>query len=332
MTDCEQNIIGDNMSLVIIRAFIIYVFVIVAVRIMGKRQVGELKPHELVITFLISSTATIPLQDNNMPLLNCIVPVLLFVSLEIIVAVLSVKSVKFRNLIQGRPIVIIDKGKIDEKKLRQLRFTVDDLCDALRQQGYWDIAEVQNAVIETNGSISAENWEKYKPLTADNVKISVDDKGLHTAIVIDGKPVEEYFKDKSIKLSEIELLLSANGKEAKKLLLMTVDDNGNVYTGVCVFEQVTINNVYTKTSEIINTALELNERKKFEESKEECKKLRTVWQGKYPYLSAMIDHAQLDSANLAIKATKDIRKDDEDELSEKLIVKENQSITLGNIF
>ncbi len=113
-----------------------------------------------------------------------------------------------------------------------------------------------------------------------------------------------------------------------------------ICTGVCVFEQVTINNVYTKTSEIINTALELNERKKFEESKEECKKLRKVWQGKYPYLSAMIDHAQLDSANLAIKATKDIRKDDEDELSEKLIdakneikiLKENQSITLGNIF
>ena len=113
-----------------------------------------------------------------------------------------------------------------------------------------------------------------------------------------------------------------------------------ICTGVCVFEQVTINNVYTKTSEIINTALELNEKKKFEESKEEGIKLRTIWQGKYPYLSAMIDHAQLDSANLAIKATKDIRKDDEDELSEKLIdakneiqiLKENQSITLGNIF
>ncbi len=197
---------------------------------MGKRQVGELKPHELVITFLISSTATIPLQDNNMPLLNCIMPILLFVSLEIIVAVLSVKSIKFRNLIQGRPTVIIDKGKIDEKKLRQLRFTIDDLCDALRQQGFWDISEVQNAVIETNGSISAENWEKYKPLTADNVKISVNDKGLHTAVVIDGKPVEEYFKDKKIKLSEIELLLNINSKDADKLLLMTVDDNGEIYT------------------------------------------------------------------------------------------------------
>lgn len=220
----------NNMSLVIIRAFIIYIFVIIAVRIMGKRQVGELKPHELVITFLISSTATIPLQDNNMPLLNCIMPILLFVSLEIIVAVLSVKSIKFRNLIQGRPTVIIDKGKIDEKKLRQLRFTVDDLCDALRQQGFWDISEVQNAVIETNGSISAENWEKYKPLTPDNVKISVNDKGLHTAVVIDGKPVEEYFKDKKIKLSEIELLLNINSKNADKLLLMTVDDNGEIYT------------------------------------------------------------------------------------------------------
>lgn len=229
MTNCEKNIIGDNMSLVIIRAFIIYVFVIVAVRIMGKRQVGELKPHELVITFLISSTATIPLQDNNMPLLNCIVPVLLFVSLEIIVAVLSVKSVKFK-FNSRKTDCYYRQRKNRRKKLRQLRFTVDDLCDALRQQGYWDIAEVQNAVIETNGSISAENWEKYKPLTADNVKISVDDKGLHTAIVIDGKPVEEYFKDKSIKLSEIELLLNANGKEAKKLLLMTVDDNGNIYT------------------------------------------------------------------------------------------------------
>ena len=218
------------MSLVIIRAFIIYIFVIIAVRIMGKRQVGELKPHELVITFLISSTATIPLQDNNMPLLNCIMPILLFVSLEIIVAVFSVKSIKFRNLIQGRPTVIIDKGKIDEKKLRQLRFTIDDLCDALRQQGFWDISEVQNAVIETNGSISAENWEKYKPLTADNVKISVNDKGLHTAVVIDGKPVEEYFKDKKIKLSEIELLLNINSKDADKLLLMTVDDNGEIYT------------------------------------------------------------------------------------------------------
>lgn len=110
-----QNIIGEIYEFSNYTCIYNLCFVIIAIRIMGKRQVGELKPHELVITFLISSTATIPLQDNNMPLLNCIIPVLLFVSLEIIVAILSIKSVKFRNLIQGKPIVIIDKGKIDEK-------------------------------------------------------------------------------------------------------------------------------------------------------------------------------------------------------------------------
>lgn len=224
-----QNIIGDLMSLVVIRAFIIYIFVIAAIRMMGKRQVGELKPHELVITFLISSTATIPLQDNNMPLANCILPILLFVSLEIIVAAVSLKSFKIRNIIQGRPIVIIRNGRLDEKKLKQLRFSVDDIIDALRQQGFWDISEVQNAVIETNGSISAEPFEKYKPLTAEAVKISVDDKGLNTAIVIDGKSVDEYFKGSTVRLSEIKLLLEAQGKREEDILLMTLNDAGDTF-------------------------------------------------------------------------------------------------------
>lgn len=217
------------MSLVVIRAFIIYIFVIAAIRMMGKRQVGELKPHELVITFLISSTATIPLQDNNMPLANCILPILLFVSLEIIVAAVSLKSFKIRNIIQGRPIVIIRNGRLDEKKLKQLRFSVDDIIDALRQQGFWDISEVQNAVIETNGSISAEPFEKYKPLTAEAVKISVDDKGLNTAIVIDGKSVDEYFKGSTVRLSEIKLLLEAQGKREEDILLMTLNDAGDTF-------------------------------------------------------------------------------------------------------
>ena len=120
------------MTVTFIRALIIYFFVITAVRLMGKRQVGELKPHELVITILLSAIAVIPLEENSMPLANCLVPIMLFISLEILVAALSMKSLKFRNLIQGRPIFIIRKGKLDQKKLRELRFTVDDILDALR--------------------------------------------------------------------------------------------------------------------------------------------------------------------------------------------------------
>lgn len=110
-----------------------------------------------------------------------------------------------------------------------------------------------------------------------------------------------------------------------------------ICAGVCTFEQVTINKVYSQTTAIINTAMELNEKKDFKGAKNECKRLRDTWSKSYPYLSAMIDHAQLDSASAAIKSTKDIN---EDELNQKLIeakneiqiLKENQSITLGNIF
>ena len=208
------------MSLVIIRAFIIYVFVIIAIRIMGKRQVGELKPHELVITFLISSTATIPLQDNNMPLLNCIIPVLLFVSLEIIVAILSIKSVKFRNLIQGKPIVIIDKGKIDEKKLRQLRFTVDDLCDALRQQGYWDIAEVQNAVIETNGTLSAALRPEQEAATLSDLQLKVQQTQATIPFVLDGQVLEDNLRWCGKDRAWLERTATANTVLPQEILLL----------------------------------------------------------------------------------------------------------------
>ncbi len=145
------------MAINFIRAIIIYVVIIIAVRLMGKRQVGELKPHELVITILISAIAVIPLEENSMPLANCLVPILLFVSLEIIMSVISMKSLWFRNLLQGRPIFIIRQGKLDQKKLKQLRLTMDDVVDALRQKDVFDISQVEDAVIETNGSISAHN-------------------------------------------------------------------------------------------------------------------------------------------------------------------------------
>ncbi|UKI23108.1 MAG: DUF421 domain-containing protein [Anaerotruncus sp.] len=102
---------------------------------MGKRQIGELTPHELVITILVSQVAIIPLQDNGMPLANMVVPILIFVSLEILVSAISMKSLTFRNLVQGKPIFVIRNGKLDEKQMRRLRLTIDDLTDAVREKG-----------------------------------------------------------------------------------------------------------------------------------------------------------------------------------------------------
>lgn len=217
------------MAINFIRAIIIYVVIIIAVRLMGKRQVGELKPHELVITILISAIAVIPLEENSMPLANCLVPILLFVSLEIIMSVISMKSLWFRNLLQGRPIFIIRQGKLDQKKLKQLRLTMDDVVDALRQKDVFDISQVEDAVIETNGSMSVLPKAEYQPITASDINLSVKEKGMPVAIVIDGKPVNEYFNEYKLKDSEIELVLQTVNKDAKWIMLLTIDDDGNTY-------------------------------------------------------------------------------------------------------
>ncbi len=224
-----QNISGDFMTVNLIRAFIIYIFVIIAVRLMGKRQVGELKPHELVITILLSAIAVIPLEENSMPLANCLVPILLFISMEIIMSVISMKSLKFRNLLQGRPIFIIRNGKLDQRKLKEMRFTIDDIIDALRQKDIFNINEVEDAVIETNGSISVLQKAQYKPLTANDINLSVEENGMPVTIVMDGKPVSEYFNEYKIKDSEIELILHTVNRDVKKIMLLTIDDNGNTY-------------------------------------------------------------------------------------------------------
>ena len=217
------------MAINFIRAIIIYIVIIIAVRLMGKRQVGELKPHELVITILISAIAVIPLEENSMPLANCLVPILLFVSLEIIMSVISMKSLWFRNLLQGRPIFIIRQGKLDQKKLKQLRLTMDDVVDALRQKDVFDISQVEDAVIETNGSMSVLPKAEYQPITASDINLSVKEKGMPVAIVIDGKPVNEYFNEYKLKDSEIELVLQTVNRDAKRIMLLTIDDDGNTY-------------------------------------------------------------------------------------------------------
>lgn len=217
------------MSITLIRAVIIYITVIIAMRIMGKRQIGELKPHELVITVLVSQVASIPLEDNSMPLANMFVPILIFVSFEIIVSVISMKSLSFRNLIQGRPMFVIKDGKINEKQMKRLRFTIDDLIDAIRQKDVFDISTVQDAVIETNGSISVLQKAEEAPVTPKQLKLSVDENSTPVAIVIDGKPVTEYFSTEKIKNSKIELVLNNEKKEIKDIMLLTIDENGNTY-------------------------------------------------------------------------------------------------------
>lgn len=218
-----------KMSITLIRAIIIYITVILAVRIMGKRQIGELKPHELVITVLVSQVASIPLEDNSMPLANMFIPILIFVSFEILASALSMKSFTFRNLLQGKPIFVIKNGKVDQEQMKRLRFTMDDLIDAVRQKDVFDISTVQDAVIETNGSVSVLQKAEHQPVTPKDLNLSVEKNSTPISIVIDGKPVTEYFGKEKIKNSEIELLVQSTDKNISDIMLLTIDDNGNTF-------------------------------------------------------------------------------------------------------
>ena len=127
------------MLIILFRTAILYVLVLLTFRILGKRQVGELQPVDLVLTFLLSEFLAVSIQDTQAPLINTLIPVMLLIGLEILVSVFSMKSIRLRTLLQGNPLMVIRNGKLDQKQLKQLRFTVDDLLEALRKKDIFDI-------------------------------------------------------------------------------------------------------------------------------------------------------------------------------------------------
>lgn len=203
------------MAITICRAVIIYFFVILAVRVMGRRQIGELSTHDFVITILISSVATIPLEDNEIPLANSLLPILIFISLEILESALSMKSQGFRNLLEGKPIFIIKDGKLNQQAMKKLRITLSDLLNNLRGQQIFDIAEVENAIVETNGKIS--------------VQKKTDGQSVPVPVVTDGTAVNEYFSSETFSEDTIRLLAAKSGLPLQEIMLLTVDENGNTY-------------------------------------------------------------------------------------------------------
>lgn len=142
------------MFMLMIRTMMIYIFIIALMRLMGKRQLAELQPSELVSTILISNLASLSIESPEIPLAVSLLPVLLIVSLELLLSALCFKSPKTSSIISGKPIMVIQNGVIDQKALKDLRFSIRDLMEALRAKEIFDPADVQYALIETNGSLS----------------------------------------------------------------------------------------------------------------------------------------------------------------------------------
>ena len=201
------------MAPMVVRTIIIYILLNFSLRIMGKRQIGELDVGELVSTLLISDIAAIPIDDTDSPLLNAIVPALLLLSFEIILSTVKNKSEKLKRRIEGEPVFLIYRGKLRQRALDENRLSVNELLSELRIQGSADISDVEYAVLEQNGNMSV---------------VTKSDTALAHSLIIDGEVIEKTLKSMGYDEKWLQTRLEENKIKKSEVLLLTVNDSGDI--------------------------------------------------------------------------------------------------------
>lgn len=213
------------MIITITRTIILYIFVTLGIRLMGKRQIGEMQPNELVVTLLISEIAAIPLQDTSQPILNGVVAIFMLVILEILISVISMKSLFMRKIMNGKSAVIIKNGVIDQQMMKSVRMTVLDLVELLRGQDVFDISTVAFAVLEVNGNLSVLLKSSEQPATAADLNVKKDKALLPLPVISDGKIIKESLEAIGTDEGAVRKLLK--GDNVSDIFLMTMDRDGN---------------------------------------------------------------------------------------------------------
>jgi uncharacterized membrane protein YcaP (DUF421 family) len=219
------------MLLSYIRTVILYLVLIAVVRLMGKRQIGEMEPTEFVVTMLVSNLAAIPMQDGGIPLYSGLVPILTVLGVELVLASLCLRSVRFRRLMCGKPVILIDNGTILRQNLRRTRVTLDELTEMLRQQNILRPETVQFAILETNGKLSVFPYPKYKPASAKDAGVIPKPQHLPYTIIADGYVYRENLSLSGHNDAWLAKLLGDRDCKALDVFLLTVDDGDRV---VCI--------------------------------------------------------------------------------------------------
>lgn len=215
------------MLIVFFRAVILYIVIIFCIRLMGKKQLGELQPSELVVTILLSNIATLPIEDINIPVLMGLVPIFTIVCLDVFISYLSLRSRRFRRIVSGSPKIIISNGVLDQSVMKKLRFTVDDLFEALRGQSVFDISEVQLAIVETTGQISVYIKPEDQPITPQSAGGSVKKGDPPQLIIDDGEIVYKALETVGVDKRWVEQTLEREKCPLEKAFIMTCDSRRN---------------------------------------------------------------------------------------------------------
>lgn len=212
------------------RTIILYFVLMAGLRLMGKRQIGELEPSELVLTLIISDLAAVPMQDFGIPLVYGVLPIVTLLCLSMILSFCNLKSVRFRSLLCGQPAMIIREGRLVQRAMAKNRFTVDELYEQLRGQGITDLASVKYAILETSGKVSVLPYTKDSPVTPQVMNMTVqDDVTLPVLVINDGHIMSENLSASGYDAVWLDKQLKERRLTSpRQVFLMTVDEAGAV--------------------------------------------------------------------------------------------------------
>lgn len=216
------------MLLSYIRTVILYLVLIAVIRLMGKRQIGQMEPAEFVVTMLVANLAAIPMQDGGIPLLSGVVPILTVLGMELVLAAAAMGSIWVRRALCGKPVILIENGKISQSALRATRVTLDELTGHLREKDVLDLKSVQYAILETNGNLSVFPYPKEMPASAKDAGIQAKAQYLPVTIIADGHLYEENLLVAKRDKIWVQRILDEHRTSLKQTWLLTVDEKGHV--------------------------------------------------------------------------------------------------------
>ena len=218
------------MLLVIIRTIILYATTVLLLRVMGKRQIGQLQPYELVVIIMISELAAIPMQNTGIPLLSGLIPIFILVAAQVTLSYISLKSERARGVICGTPSIVIENSRIVEDELRRLRLNLNDLLEQLRLKNVPDISDVEYAILETSGQLSVILKSEKRPVEPQDLKISPEYEGLPITLIIDGQVIKENLKKVDLDMIWLQKELSKYGiKNVKDVFFASLDAHKQLY-------------------------------------------------------------------------------------------------------
>ena len=217
------------MIIIFLRSIILYILVLFVMRIMGKREIGQLQPFELAISIMISDLASTPMTEIGVPLIHGIIPILGLLSMHLVISFLSLKSTKLRKFISGKPSILIYRGKIDQQALKKERFTLNELEEKLRSNNVLDLGDVEYAILETSGDLSVIQKPNKRNITPDDLGLSPDYEGIAYDLVLDGKVMYENLKKLGKNYTWLEKQTKKFNILPEEALIVTINGKGSIF-------------------------------------------------------------------------------------------------------